>query len=618
MAEVGLIASGMGIASLGIQIGSGIIKLKQLWDDVKDAPEEIQYLLEEIDMCSQVLSAVDDDDLPPSATKSLELCLRVARLLKATVEELEASLAKRKRLGGFKCVLKRGAIDKLRERLKSIQTRRYEQILVHGGELRQQIEDLKVTRSQPANTKSSSSLQQISSTSSSGIVAPTKERADSVQSLSPTQLRYKELGGRSRKPTNASIRQKARLARLQTPKWLWYHARALELCCLKVPSGWDFSIRLYNVIPWDSEIFDYACVGNVEGIQKLFQEGKASLFDRCNYDGFTLLDFAASTLQTDTCRFLINQGADPSASHMRSSLEVALCGASPLYQVRPGTLTDLCHLLSENIEIEDPFETEVYFIANLECLLWLLETSQCPYLSRTAEDVALFVIRIVPQLNPNEQGAAATFLLNGRDLDAVKDVSNQDGETLISRMAWHLGQYYSQKWPYLWRGTKWVKVADLPPRPVHLLALIADLIKSGSDVTSPNEVSWVDTTEYYTNLLRIAAAVFVDINWDPIPPLMSWLKVLRECGIDLVAYGLQEKQIHRTFNVRKSWWPGGVLARNFDWRIVVEHRLIGFDYGPEPDDWRFWFTTELEPYFLDFWDMLDHPERAMPGAWDDL
>jgi len=132
MAELGAIASGMGIASLAIQIGNGVLKLKSIWDEVKEAPEEIKYLIDEIETLSLVLSEIADSDdnegsdMTPiisdcAAAKCIEMCRKGADILSGVVKELDVEMTKRKRVGGFKTVLKKGTISRLRERLKSAQ-----------------------------------------------------------------------------------------------------------------------------------------------------------------------------------------------------------------------------------------------------------------------------------------------------------------------------------------------------------------------------------------------------------------------------------------------------------------------------------------------------------------
>jgi len=44
MAEIGVIASGMGVASLAIQVADSLLKLKGFLDNVKEAPDETENL----------------------------------------------------------------------------------------------------------------------------------------------------------------------------------------------------------------------------------------------------------------------------------------------------------------------------------------------------------------------------------------------------------------------------------------------------------------------------------------------------------------------------------------------------------------------------------------------
>ena len=62
MAErVGVIASGISIAALAAQIANSVTKLKSYWDEVKEAPEDIQTLVEEIEALQLLLLDIIED-----------------------------------------------------------------------------------------------------------------------------------------------------------------------------------------------------------------------------------------------------------------------------------------------------------------------------------------------------------------------------------------------------------------------------------------------------------------------------------------------------------------------------------------------------------------------------
>jgi hypothetical protein len=128
MAELGIVASGMGIASLALQVGDCIVRLKGFWDAVKDAPEEIKHLIEEIETLSIVLSDFETSEQlelnlgRESTSRCLQLCKKAIGVLDSVVKELGAEIKRRKRVGSVKAVLKKDVIDKMRERLMTAQS----------------------------------------------------------------------------------------------------------------------------------------------------------------------------------------------------------------------------------------------------------------------------------------------------------------------------------------------------------------------------------------------------------------------------------------------------------------------------------------------------------------
>jgi hypothetical protein len=107
---------------------------------------------------------------------------------------------------------------------------------------------------------------------------------------------------------------------------------------------------------------------------------------------------------------------------------------------------------------------------------------------------------------------------------------------------------------------------------------------------------------------------------DVLVPAMTWIELLYEAGIDLSEYGRKEKELHCDGQVRTHFWfrrggRGYVLYGK--WIDMYNRFSIIFQFGRKPSDWQFWLIEEMDDWFLEFWDMLDHPERAMPGAWDE-
>jgi hypothetical protein len=144
------------------------------------------------------------------------------------------------------------------------------------------------------------------------------------------------------------------------------------------------------------------------------------------------------------------------------------------------------------------------------------------------------------------------------------------------------------------------------------LDFISDLVRGGSDLHALS-------LSGLTPMLEVLAALKLSLGCmsirtsDSAISMRIWLQ-LKISGVDLSEYGKEERLVIEEPGVDREF---GCSTNHRDRARWILLRLINFIYGPEPNDWIFWFEPVIEEYFMDFWRMINHPEKTMPGAWED-
>jgi hypothetical protein len=73
------------------------------------------------------------------------------------------------------------------------------------------------------------------------------------------------------------MREKDRLS-FRTPTWLT--SRVWEIRVREACSGWLLGLSSYHICSEDAPVFEYTLNGDLKNLQRLFDEGEASPFDR--------------------------------------------------------------------------------------------------------------------------------------------------------------------------------------------------------------------------------------------------------------------------------------------------------------------------------------------------
>ncbi|KAF7931719.1 uncharacterized protein EAE98_004455 [Botrytis deweyae] len=648
MAEIGIIASGMGVASLGLQLMDGVRKLKQFWDEVKEAPEDIQYALEELDALSLVLSDIhtSNSNLPsiPSATvtRCSELCRRGTDILNTIVKDLNVAISKRRKIGSAKVVLKKDTLDKFRNRLRdaqymlmlsrqtysdALQTEYHklqiEAVESHANRQLQGIEELKLSVTRSANVMSSTLLQS----------------RDTVVYDYETK---RPMRGRTR--TKLDRKAKCFQKKFRTPRLFSSSGYTWDFSGYQAPSGWTFNFRQYYTINGDSLTWRCVFDGDVSGLQVLFQSKRATPFDRVLH-GMTLLDLASSREQYDICRLLLDQGADPNDSSKTSALS---------YNVRRSCISasgnSVLKLLYPISEIHNPLQDISTFHVDLDTLSLLLHKIDPTFKEWSFEERMMFALKVCNFTIYCSTAGMISLMLHEDQLNEVccKMVFGNRPE-YISRTFLSIELDYVASVIFSWfrrnrdsticsDSTQLIaRKAEFGPRGrfsnaecFTSIELIERLIANGSEIFRGGLLPCLLSGNTWTSPHVLPYSGICPVS------VQLWLEILHDSGTDLLKYGKVE---HDHFMDRDSEdYSHSICDTTSRWRLFFERKrkmrngkshyildrghLISFVYGPAIEDWKFWYSWD-EPRrnyyqnFRDFWELVDHPERGMPGAWED-
>lgn len=89
--------------------------------------------------------------------------------------------------------------------------------------------------------------------------------------------------------------------------------------------------------------------------------------------------------------------------------------------------------------------------------------------------------------------------------------------------------------------------------------------------------------------------------------LGALLRDLQGAGVNLKEFGEKEELILKDQG-------GSIDFRIFGRSSHFVIRLIGFSYGPTPEDWCLWVSEPSDEFAGDFWAMIDR-RMEMPGGW---
>ncbi|BCS21120.1 uncharacterized protein APUU_21552A [Aspergillus puulaauensis] len=567
-----------------------ISKLRALRLFIKTIPGELEDLIEEIEIVQAILIA-----LKPEAPKILYLPSAERRLhaFQTSLELLILEISKHKgtvtgqRFGALKLVLKK---DVLR---------------MH----RQNLENIKSILSLLQQAHHSVSLYEIAAKfSKEDALTQGQALTVSEESQHEPQKTYYQVARKAGRVQDDNKRE----FRIRTP--LILVDKLWTISTKSAFSSWGFNIQVNNVIPRDSPVMMHCSKGEIAEVQRLFSAGLASPFD-CDPHGYFLLHIAAGSKNLDMCRFLLQAGADPGCrGNLGTCIRLIDLALMRKPERRKGLMLDLYKLFIAYAEEEffDNFwrrpngVAEIGFNGPAEALSLIQSHhferySELPLKLRWKRAMA-----VSPWVGDSTPLAIRIALGGGDSIDpAAFCMETDDGETLLHRIAQGMAYSHAVK-----------RIDDI----AEWRLLLAEAVSASTNLSQLERWGKVALGSLYWFSYRFVAELSINVIRWPKPLddiLWIWLSELKHAGVDLEAYGANQQALFK-FGDIFLYLPvrtgrGTKLQRN----DAMLGRVLGLEYGPEPEDWHIFITNPVDEFVGEFWESVQRSLEVMPGTWVD-
>ncbi|KAB5551285.1 hypothetical protein GE09DRAFT_168330 [Coniochaeta sp. 2T2.1] len=629
------VASGIAL----VQAAGGVVKIGRalcsLGEDMKDVPERIGRLLKSTECMMVIFAGIErhastlhrrlgeDDQL---VRDTVELAHKAAVDLKLLVSELERDVDAKRRTrrlpARVKVVLKESELAKYESRLQNalglLSLAQQSYSMVHGLYMSDQNNhmmfmlqtiltrtDVPATRTQKEKTEESSN----GGLFDSGEIK--NRNGDRVAGANKAAVLRLEL------------MNEVHTIRFKSPKWLTQ--KAWEVGFSRSILGWQLVLRVYNTMPYDSDVFRLAYEGKHGKIAELFEKHSASPLD-IDADGWTLLDWAITGPSSiDSVKFLYDIGVRPRkhngdrvspltglAKHgdtEKFRFALSLGYHEPADESARQYTASMVLAAATDDEMFDAALAAVSADDYYSIPLWIR-------LSYLPANTPLSTVRRVVS-RYSRQSEAFIPIATQQLVEAVSD--SYPLLDVITNSYWDLMHciveartVYSQFQP----GS----LSVLQHSWEKLKAQVAFTTSNKSHLAHPEGDLSVFSVLRTWDCPSLGAGKRENL----LSAIKAWLEALQRCGVDLTAYS---NNVLDLLNTRLSddgpwdrqWCHWCQMYGPDDHRGFKLLRLEA-SCGPDVLAWDLVWDVEVEEYVGEFWDLVDKSglmmgELQIPGAW---
>ena len=322
MAEVlGVVASGISVGSLAIQIIGSVQQMLDLWSTIKGAPEKLRYLLEELKIVGKILSELDRDSNEQMLTTqnasvmadAVQYCREAMAGVDQALQDLTVGMTsikgRTRHWAAIKAAMKGKALEESIARLEraksSLNLARHCYDQQCSRALRSELQNLQDSQTQvienilflrnnyqPLAHASISTADRGTNTTS---LVKWTDCPDSTRRVLCSARNIKSywfaLGtllvhSKATESNESADSMRSKEYEFRFVRWLSWRGYVLFSKC--VYGLWQYSFRSYRTYSHKDPIFIACALGDVEQVYRLCVKGQATPFDT-TYGGWSLL-----------------------------------------------------------------------------------------------------------------------------------------------------------------------------------------------------------------------------------------------------------------------------------------------------------------------------------------